>query len=174
MIWASANRKEKVLWTGTNKYLLLSQPGWDKIFYFVGSNTFSQKFRLKQRESDATKGVQNSGKLGFNLQIYYISINASFDFWFLNRIYEVWWIWNTRFYSCKLSWSVYISALVCWYIQSWLKSCLFKSWIEILFRSFINALTKPQKERNFFLWQKISNCGIKFLLFVSRNFFWCQ
>ena len=82
MIWASANRKEKVLWTGTNKYLLLSQPGWDKIFYFVGSNTFSQKFRLKQRESDATKGVQNSGKLGFNLQIYYISINASFDFLF--------------------------------------------------------------------------------------------
>ena len=30
-------------------------PGWDKIFHFVGANTFSQKFRPKQRESDATK-----------------------------------------------------------------------------------------------------------------------
>ena len=29
--------------------------GWDKIFHFVGANTFSQKFRPKQRESDATK-----------------------------------------------------------------------------------------------------------------------
>ena len=28
--------------------------GWDKIFYFVGTNTFSRKFRPKQRESDAT------------------------------------------------------------------------------------------------------------------------
>ena len=32
-----------------------TQPGWDKIFHFVGANTFSQKFRPKQRESDATK-----------------------------------------------------------------------------------------------------------------------
>ena len=38
--------------------------GWDKIFYFVGTNTFSQKFRPKQRESDTTEGVQNSGNLG--------------------------------------------------------------------------------------------------------------
>ena len=32
----------------------MSQTGWDKIFYFVGADTFSQKFRPKQRESDAT------------------------------------------------------------------------------------------------------------------------
>ena len=38
--------------------------GWDKIFYFVGANTFGQKFRPKQRESDATEDVQNSGNLG--------------------------------------------------------------------------------------------------------------
>ena len=43
------------------RYML---PGWDKIFCFVGANTFSQKFRPKQRESDATEGVQNSGNLG--------------------------------------------------------------------------------------------------------------
>ena len=41
-------------------------PGWDKIFYFVEANTFSQKFRPKQRESDATKDVQNSGNLGIS------------------------------------------------------------------------------------------------------------
>ena len=40
--------------------------GWDKIFYFVGANTFNKKFRLKQRESDATKDVQNSGDLGIS------------------------------------------------------------------------------------------------------------
>ena len=40
--------------------------GWDKIFYFVGANTFNQKFRPKQREPDATKDVQNSGNLGIS------------------------------------------------------------------------------------------------------------
>ena len=43
-----------------------AEPGWDKISYFVGANTFSQKFRPKQRESDATKDVQNSGNLGIS------------------------------------------------------------------------------------------------------------
>ena len=40
-----------------SNYILSSYsiPGWDKIFHFVGANTFSQKFRLKQRESDTTK-----------------------------------------------------------------------------------------------------------------------
>ena len=38
--------------------------GWDKIFYFVGANTFSQKFRPEQRESDATEYVQNNGNFG--------------------------------------------------------------------------------------------------------------
>ena len=42
------------------------KPGLDKTFYFVGTNTFSQKFRPKQRESDATKGTQNSGNLDIN------------------------------------------------------------------------------------------------------------
>ena len=45
-------------------------PGWDKIFYFVGANTFSQKFHPKQRESDATEGVQNSGNLGIRYVVY--------------------------------------------------------------------------------------------------------
>ena len=40
--------------------------GWDKIFYFVGANTFSQKFRPKQLESDATEDAQNSGYLGIS------------------------------------------------------------------------------------------------------------
>ena len=35
--------------------LIGSRTGRDKIFHFVGANTFSQKFRPKQRESDATK-----------------------------------------------------------------------------------------------------------------------
>ena len=43
-----------------------SQTGWDKIFYFVGANTFSQKFCPKQRESDATKDVQNSCNSGIS------------------------------------------------------------------------------------------------------------
>ena len=38
----------------------------DKIFYFVGTNTFSQKFHPKQLESDAAKDVQNSGNLGIS------------------------------------------------------------------------------------------------------------
>ena len=42
------------------------QPGWDKKIYFVGANTFSQKFLLKQRESDATEDVQNSGNSGIS------------------------------------------------------------------------------------------------------------
>ena len=42
------------------------EAGWDKIFYFVGANTFNKKFRLKQRESDATKDVQDSGNLGIS------------------------------------------------------------------------------------------------------------
>ena len=46
-----------------------SWPGWDKIFYFVGANTFSQKFRPKQRESDTTEGVQNTGNLGIKYGI---------------------------------------------------------------------------------------------------------
>ena len=40
------------------------KPGWDKIFYFVGANTFSRKLRPKQLESDATKDAQNSGNFG--------------------------------------------------------------------------------------------------------------
>ena len=41
-------------------------PGWDKTFYFVGADAFSQKFRPKQRDSDATKSLKNSGNLAFN------------------------------------------------------------------------------------------------------------
>ena len=41
-----------------------SGPGWDKIFYFVGAITFSQRFHPKQQESDTTEGIQNSGNLG--------------------------------------------------------------------------------------------------------------
>ena len=40
--------------------------GWDRIFYFMEANTFSQKFGPKQRESDATEDVQNSGNLGIS------------------------------------------------------------------------------------------------------------
>lgn len=43
-----------------------TKPGWDEICYFVGANNFSQKFRLKQRESDVTEDVQNSGNLGIS------------------------------------------------------------------------------------------------------------
>ena len=68
---------------GSHEVKYFIPPCWDKIFYFVGANTFNQKFCPKQRESDATKGVQNSGNLGINLQIYIIFINASFDFFFL-------------------------------------------------------------------------------------------
>ena len=42
------------------------EAGWNKIFYFVGANTFSRKFCPKQRESDKTKDVQNSGYLGIS------------------------------------------------------------------------------------------------------------
>ena len=47
----------QILWVG----------GWGfQIFYFVGANTFSPKFRLKQRESDTTEDVQNTGNLGIS------------------------------------------------------------------------------------------------------------
>ena len=36
------------------------------MFFFVGANSFSQKFRLKHQESDATEDVQNSGNLGIS------------------------------------------------------------------------------------------------------------
>ena len=41
-------------------------PGWDKTFNFVGADAFSQKFRPKQRDSDATKSLKNSGNLALN------------------------------------------------------------------------------------------------------------
>jgi len=41
-------------------------PGWEKTFYFVGGDAFNQKFRPKQRESDATKSLKNSGNLALN------------------------------------------------------------------------------------------------------------
>ena len=40
--------------------------GWDKTFYFVGTEAFGQKFRPKQRESDATKNLKNSGNSTLN------------------------------------------------------------------------------------------------------------
>ena len=43
--------------------------GWDKIFYLMGANTFSQKFCPKQWESAATEDIQNSGNLGIYLFI---------------------------------------------------------------------------------------------------------
>ena len=49
---------------------MLCQAGWDKIFYFVGTNTFSRKFRPKQRESDATESVKKSGNLGIKYVVY--------------------------------------------------------------------------------------------------------
>ena len=38
----------------------------DKTFYFVGTEAFGQKFRPKQRESDATKNLKNSGNSTLN------------------------------------------------------------------------------------------------------------
>ena len=43
--------------------------GWDRIFYFMEANTFSQKFGPKQRESDATEDIQNSGTLGISSSV---------------------------------------------------------------------------------------------------------
>ena len=54
-----------------------SSAGWDKTFYFVGADAFSQKFRPKQRDSDATKSLKNSGNLALNGQST-IYIFASF------------------------------------------------------------------------------------------------
>ena len=48
----------------------LSYAGWDKIFYFMGANTFSKKFCPKHRESDAKEGVQNSNNLGIKYVFY--------------------------------------------------------------------------------------------------------
>ena len=44
----------------------ITETGWDKIFYFVGADAFSQKFCPKQREIDATEDVQISGNLGIS------------------------------------------------------------------------------------------------------------
>ena len=59
------------------------RPGWDKTFYFVGADAFRQKFRPKQRESDATKNFENSGNLTLNkwnllYESLYESLNVCF------------------------------------------------------------------------------------------------
>ena len=57
--------------------------GWDKIFYFVGADAFRQKFRPKQRESDATKNLENSSNSTLNkLNLLYESLYESLDFCF--------------------------------------------------------------------------------------------
>ena len=47
------------IWRKGPSFLGGIEPGWDEIFYFVGANTFSQKFCPKQRESDTTEGVKD-------------------------------------------------------------------------------------------------------------------
>ena len=69
-----------ILWFG------ISESGWDKIFYFLGANTFSQNFHPKQRESGATEDVKNSGILGisscdkifFNCGMKFVPVTRSF------------------------------------------------------------------------------------------------
>ena len=59
----------------------------------MGANTLSQKFCPKQRESDVTEGVQNSGNLGVKYGVYKsifsVSINANLDFCFFN-LFNTW------------------------------------------------------------------------------------
>ena len=62
----------------------VSETGRDKTFYFVGADAFRQKFRPKQRESDATKNLKNSGNSTLNkLNLLYESLYESLDFYFL-------------------------------------------------------------------------------------------
>ena len=142
--------------------LTFSGPGWDKIFYFVGANTFSLKFRQKQRESDVTEGVQSSGNLGVKYGVYKsifsVSINANLDFCFFN-LFNTW-------LCLKLSLLFLIKKMSCCdkkFLTMALNSFL---WQEVSFcdRKFL-PLT-----RIFFLWQEISFCDMKFL-FVTRHFF---
>ena len=138
--------------------------GWDKIFYFVGTNTFSQKFRPKQRESDATKGVQNSGNLGINLQIYYISINASFDFFFL---------WQKISFCDKKFLTVALNSFLWQEVSFCDKKFLLMPGNFFLWQD-ISASDKKflPVTRNFFLWQEIYNCGMKFLPLTKSFFLW--
>ena len=69
--WGGGNRDSTNFWVGWDSpWWSRVPPGWDKIFYFVGTNTFSRKFCPKQRESDATESVQKSGNLGIRYVVY--------------------------------------------------------------------------------------------------------
>ena len=54
---------------GANRCYVLAHgaPGWYKIFNFVRANSFSQKFRPKQQESDTREGI---GNLGIEYVVY--------------------------------------------------------------------------------------------------------
>ena len=130
-----------VTYTRTKQHVGAAQPGWDRIFYFVGANTFSKKFRPKQRKSDATKDFQNSGNLGM----------SSCDKKFLTVAWNLF-LWQEVSF-CEKIFFLPVTGHFCLWQE--ISSCD-KKFLPVT--------------RYFFLWQEISNYSIKFLP-VTRSFF---
>ena len=117
-------------------------PGWDKIFHFVGANTFNQKFCTKQRELDSTEDIQNSGNLGISsCDKKFLSVTRNFFLW--QEIFAT----GRKFLPVTKNLFLWIE----------ISKCSMK---------FLSVT------RSFFLWQEVSFCDKKFLSVTKSFFLW--
>jgi len=133
-----------------------AEPGWDKIFCFVGTNIFRQKFRPKQRESDATEDVQIALiwvlNMGFTNLYFYLWQETSFCHKKFLPMPRHFFLWQEISFHYK---------------KFLLSPRNFFLWLDI----FTSEKKLLPVTRNFFLWQDISALDLEYrFLSVTRNF----